>query len=91
MAKEFGITFEAQGYIHQTIEILDESYAPEDIVKGLKEGTMATTAQEGGEIIALTKGFDDKGEFPVVAKVSYVDSELEYMEFELKDEDEDED
>jgi hypothetical protein len=62
--------------VEQTIEILDEKYTGEDIVKGLQSGEMCTSIQEGGEVIHMT---EEKTK--VIGKVINVDNNCEYVDF----------
>jgi len=77
MAKRVGISFLASGYIKQVIELSDDcGLTNKQIVEKLNDGTIVTTIQEGGTIEFVLDG-------KVIGAVAYVDNNLEYTDFEL--------
>lgn len=50
--KDFTIKFSASGTVGQKLRILDDSYTPEDIVKGLNAGNYLTTIAHSEDIDA---------------------------------------
>tara|TARA_Y100000034_G_scaffold75750_1_gene90941 strand:+ start:3953 stop:4183 length:231 start_codon:yes stop_codon:yes gene_type:complete len=75
--RSFTITFSAQGWIKQHVVLCDDNVTAEEAQKGLNDGTMVTTIQEGGSL-EITK--DGKR----VGVVEFVDNNLEYEDFEVE-------
>lgn len=73
------ISFLVQGHINQTIS-LNRGITPEQLVAGLNSGKYFTTVQENGDVILL-----DNGHESVIGKVTSVDNECSYTDFELRD------
>jgi len=72
------ISFIAQGTVEQTIRITKEGITPQNIISGLESGKYFTTLGDGKRITDS----EDK-EIAVIEDSEY---ELEYIEFESKDE-----
>ena len=81
------IGFNVQGYIEQTLEILDPKLSGEDIVKLLREGKAATTIQEDGEVVLHDTMIlkNSAVTFKVIARVDSINNNLEYEEYETTD------
>ena len=73
--KDVTITFNASGWVTQTLRV-DDDVDADDLAAGLEKGEYFTTIETGGEVI------DKDGR--QVGVVDYVDAELEYSEFELQ-------
>jgi hypothetical protein len=73
---EFDLSFSVQGHVKQTIEIVSPKYTPKKILKGLNDGTIITTIQEGGSVEFVRDGH-------VIGKVVNVDNQCEYFDYEL--------
>lgn len=78
--KEFEVKVCVSGHFTQTIELTGEyaSKTPEEIQKLFEEGKLSTTIQEDGDISTLPTLIS-------VGKVLYVDSELEYFDFDVSE------
>jgi spore germination protein GerM len=73
--REIDITFKASGWVTQTVEVDDDITEQdlEELVSGLSDGRLATTIQEGGEIL------DE--DLRRVGLVVEIDSNLKYSDF----------
>jgi hypothetical protein len=88
-AKVFSVVFSVIGSCSQTIDLeKDCPYTPEEIVEALNgcgdrkiKGTVATTIQEGGEVIFV----DGDGDIQVLGRVFSSSVDAEYEEFEVRD------
>jgi len=72
--KRFDLSFTAQGYIKQTVEITNPKYTPKKVIAMLNAGEAATTVQEGGVVEIVATG-------EIIGKVVNVDNNLEYEEY----------
>lgn len=73
--REVEVTFNVAGYVKQTIVITNPNFNPEQVVKGLQDGTLVTTVQEGGSVDVTATGEE-------VGRVVHVENECEYTDFE---------
>jgi len=77
---KFDISFCASGTIRQTVELFSGvKLTAEQIQKGLKSGKYATSAQDGGSFLIVGKNFESIG------RVTSIDNELEYTDYEVED------
>lgn len=76
--KEFEISFSVQGYVTQTVEIVDPKMTPAKLQKLLNDGKACTTIQENGTVDITSTG-------RIVARVVFVDNNCEYCDFEVED------
>jgi hypothetical protein len=76
--KEFEIFFSVQGYVTQTVEIVDPKMTPAKLQTMLNNGKACTTIQEGGTVDITASG-------KVIARVRFVDNNCEYSDFEVED------
>ena len=83
--REFEISFNAQGYMSQSIRITKEAQAlgitPEDLIAAFEDGSACTTCQEGGEVLLVDSKLTD-GRLTTVGVVVSNESNCEYDEFE---------
>jgi len=78
MAKNFKISFSGAGSVSQTIELVDGiNLSREELQDGLRSGKYVTTIQEDGSVDVTATG-------EVIAKVVYVNNELEYSDFDVE-------
>jgi hypothetical protein len=74
------ITFTAQGYIKQTVELQPAiKLTPKQLERGLHTGRYCTTIQEDGTLESTRSG-------RIFGTVVNVDNNLEYADFEVKEE-----
>lgn len=73
---EITITFNASGYVRQTVQITNPKFTPEQVVQMLNDGSAVTTVQEGGTLDITATG-------EKIGEVVNVDNDLEYEEFDL--------
>jgi len=78
--KKLTVKFCAAGWIEQEIEVEDEIAAlgKDTIEEMLTCGQLATSLQDGGEVISFTGQFLNK-----IGTVLNVDNNLEYQDFEV--------
>ena len=74
VGREFRITFDVSGTVEQTVVITDPKITEGRLDRLLNEGKVATTIQEGGQLMMVKTG-------RVIGKVLTVDNECEYSEF----------
>jgi len=81
MSRKIEISFLVQGYVNQTIELVDScELTSQEIVDGLDTpGKIVTTIQKNGEVIDFSKDIK-------IGTVVSVDNHLEYSDFEDRDE-----
>ncbi len=80
---KFELNFSVQGYVKQTIKVVNDDYNAESIIKGLNDGTLLTTIHEPVgplKIRDIIKTENDE----VVANILSSDDELEYFDFEAR-------
>lgn len=70
------LTFYAEGYITQTVEILNPDYTPERLISDLNSGELFTSLHEPRMVVFAET-------FEPVARIIALDNELEYSRFEL--------
>lgn len=78
--KTFEISFTAQGYVKQTVEITDETWTASKLEKALNKGKVVTTIQEDGSIDITASGKS-------IGKILNVDNNLEYEDFDVTEDD----
>lgn len=77
-AREMKVSFCVSGHIVQTIRLHNScELTPEEVVKGLQEGTIATTVRYGGEVDMVADG-------KTIGVIIDLDNNLEYSDFELE-------
>jgi hypothetical protein len=77
-AREIKISFCVSGHVSQTIRLLNScELTPEEIVKGLNEGTIATTVYEGGKVDMVADGKN-------IGEIIDLDNNLEYTDYDLE-------
>jgi hypothetical protein len=74
VGREFRISFDVSGTVEQTVLITDPKMTEGKLDRGLRDGRIATTIQEGGQLIVVKTG-------RVIGKVLSVENECEYSEF----------
>jgi hypothetical protein len=74
--KTVKITFGVEGTVTQEVTITDPKITPAKLRKMLLTGVAATTMQENGTVEIIRSG-------KVIGKVTYVDNECSYVDFEV--------